>query len=58
MLEHYAVVAPWDEIADRLVARYGSCAERVALYLLDEELRTNPEALARWGEVARAVADA
>ena len=58
MLEHYAVVAPWDEMADRLVARYGSCAERVALYLLDEELRTNPEVLARWGEVARAVTDA
>jgi len=56
MLEHYAVVAPWNEMADRLLDRYGPTAERVALYLLDEELRTNPDALAKWGRVARAVA--
>ncbi|NNE97153.1 MAG: LLM class flavin-dependent oxidoreductase [Acidimicrobiales bacterium] len=58
MLDHYAVVAPWDEMADRLVQRYADVAERVALYLLDEELRTAPDSLARWGEVARAVASA
>jgi probable F420-dependent oxidoreductase len=56
MLEHFAVVCPWDEMADRLLGRYASCAERVALYLLDEELRTSPDALEKWGEVARAVA--
>lgn len=58
MLEHFAVVAPWDDMADLLLQRYGSCAQRVALYLLDEELRTNPDALGKWGEVARAVAAA
>ncbi|MFW2382848.1 MAG: LLM class flavin-dependent oxidoreductase [Acidimicrobiales bacterium] len=56
MLEHYAVVATWDEMADRLLDRYSGTAERVALYLLDEELRSKPEVLAKWGEVARAVA--
>ncbi|MBT8240465.1 MAG: LLM class flavin-dependent oxidoreductase, partial [Acidimicrobiia bacterium] len=55
MLDHYAVVAPWDEMADRLLDRYGDCAERVALYLLDEELRLNTDSLVRWGEIARAV---
>ena len=53
MLEHYAVVAPWNEMADRLLDRYGPTAERVALYLLDEELRTNPDALAKWEAAKR-----
>lgn len=55
MVEHYALVCRWDEMADRLTERYGRTAERVALYLLDDELRQNPSALGKWGEVARAV---
>ncbi len=55
MLSAYAVVAPWDEMADRLIDRYHPSADRIALYLLDDELRMNPSALQRWGEVARAV---
>ncbi|NNF54793.1 MAG: LLM class flavin-dependent oxidoreductase [Acidimicrobiales bacterium] len=55
MVENFAVVCRWDEMADRLIERYGRSAERVALYLLDDELRRNPAALGKWGEVARAV---
>ncbi len=55
MLDDYAVVARWDDMADRLLDRYRGVATRVALYLLDNELRTNARALERWGEIARAV---
>ena len=58
MLEHFAVVAPWDELADRLVARYQGTAARIVTYLTDEAIRHNPQSLGRWGEVARAVAAA
>ena len=58
MLEHYAVVAPWDEIADRLVDRYAGVASRVVSYLAAESIRRDPPLVERWGEVARAVRDA
>lgn len=55
MLEHYAVVGPWDSIADTLIARYGTLAERIISYLTVDDLERNPENLGRWGEIARAV---
>jgi probable F420-dependent oxidoreductase len=55
MLEHFAVVASWDEIADRLVERYDGVASRVVSYLAAESIRRDPPKLDRWGEVARAV---
>lgn len=58
MIEHYAVVAPWDEMADRLVDRYGGTASRIVMYLAEESIRHDPHALGRWGEIARAVTDA
>ncbi|GAA0635207.1 LLM class F420-dependent oxidoreductase [Sporichthya brevicatena] len=57
MLEHYAVVGPWDSIADTLISRYGDLAERVISYLTVDDLATHPENLGRWGEIARAVRD-
>jgi len=57
MLEHYAVVGPWDTIADTLIDRYGDLAERVISYLTVDDLTQNPENLGRWGEIARAVRD-
>ena len=56
MLEHYAVVGPWDEIGDKLLARYQGTAARVVLYLAAEGFQQDPKLLARWGEVARAIA--
>jgi probable F420-dependent oxidoreductase len=58
MLEIFAVVGPWDEIADRLVDRYGGRAERIVSYLTVDDIARRPEHLERWGEIARAVRDA
>ena len=55
MLEHYAVQAPWDELADTLVARYGGLASRLVMYLAEDSIRDDPANLPRWGEVAQAV---
>ena len=56
MLEHFAVIAPWDDLADALVARYGGVASRLVMYLAEPSIQTDPANLARWGEVARIVA--
>ena len=55
MLEQYALVAPWDELADRLLDRYEGTAARVVMYIGEQQMRTDPDHLARWGEVAAAV---
>jgi hypothetical protein len=55
MLDVYAIVGPWDEIADRIVERYAGVAERVVSYLTVEDIARNPDRLGQWGEIARAV---
>lgn len=55
MLEHYAVVSTWDDLADQLVQRYQGVAARVVMYLAEEMIQRDPATLGRWGEVARAV---
>ena len=55
MLEHYAVVARWDELADKLLDRYGGIASRLVMYLAQESISRDSSALDKWGEVARAV---
>ena len=55
MLEHFAVRAPWDELADRLVDRYGGLATRLVMYTAEWSMRADPKNAGRWGEVARAV---
>lgn len=56
MLDVYAVVGPWDEIADRIRDRYDGVAERVISYLTHDDITQRPDNLARWAEVARALA--
>jgi probable F420-dependent oxidoreductase len=58
MLEHFAVIAPWDDIADRLISRYAGVAARVISYLTVEDLVRNPGNAGKWGEIARAVRSA
>lgn len=58
MLDAFALVGPWDEIADRLLARYGTVAERIISYLTLDDIAQHPEHLGRWGEVARALRSA
>lgn len=55
MLEHFAVVAPWNDMADTLLARYDGVASRLVMYLAEQSIRADPIALGRWGEIARAV---
>ncbi len=58
MLDVYAIVGPWDEIADRIVERYAGVAERIISYLTVEDIARNPARLGQWGEIARAVRNA
>ena len=58
MLEHYAIVCPWDELADRLIERYRGTASRLVMYLAEDSIRRDPGTLGKWGEVARAVRSA
>jgi len=55
MLEHYAVITPWDELADALVDRYRGVAARLVMYLAEPSIRADERNLGRWGEIARAV---
>lgn len=55
MLEYFAVVGTWDELADRLVDRYSGRASRVVTYMGERQMREDPADLARWGEIAAAV---
>lgn len=55
MLDQYAVVASWDELADRLLDRYRDTASRVVMYLTETAVRRDPAQLPRWAEVAAAV---
>lgn len=54
MLEHFALVAPWDEMADRLKDRYTGTASRVVMYLAEEQIRKDPDMVHKWGDVAQA----
>ena len=54
ILEHFTLEAKWDELADKLVQRYGKLAERVTLYTAGTEYARDPSSIDRWGEVARA----
>jgi probable F420-dependent oxidoreductase len=55
MLEHFAVVAPWDDMADALVDRYRGTASRLVMYLAAESMAKDPSTVGRWGEIAQAV---
>ena len=56
MLDHFAVTAPWDDLADALIRRYEGIAARIVTYLARDSIRRDAAMLHRWGEVARAIA--
>jgi len=56
MFEHFALAAKWDDMADALIDRYRGIASRVVTYLANEDIHRHPDHLAKWGEIARAVA--
>lgn len=57
ILSHFALVGRWSEIPQMLSDRYGGIATRVVMYLAEESISNDPDALGRWGVVAKAVAE-
>lgn len=57
ILDHFTLVARWDDLADRLIERYRGIASRVAMYLARDSLGAEPANLGKWGEVAKAVCE-
>ncbi len=55
MLNHFALPARWDDMADKLIARYQGLASRVVMYHAETSIRENPDNLGKWSEIARAV---
>jgi len=55
ILQHFAVAARWDDLADRLIDRYHGRADRLVAYLAGQSIRERPDTLPKWGEIARAV---
>ena len=49
MLEQFAVVARWDDLADALLGRYRGMAKRIVSYLAREDIERNPGHLEKWG---------
>jgi len=55
ILDHFALVATWDDMADALIDRYQGVASRVVTYLAAEDIHRNPGNLGKWGEISRAL---
>ncbi len=55
ILDQFAVVARWDDVADKMIGRYKGIASRLVIYLASHWREVDPKTLERWGEVARAV---
>jgi probable F420-dependent oxidoreductase len=58
MLDKFAIVGRWDDIADLVIGRYRGVASRVISYLTHDDVTRHPEHFGRWAEIARAVRDA
>ncbi|NKB59670.1 MAG: TIGR03617 family F420-dependent LLM class oxidoreductase [Alphaproteobacteria bacterium] len=55
LLDQFGLVARWDDMADKLIARYKGVASRVVMYFAKQSIDENPDNLGKWGEIARAV---
>ena len=55
ILDQFAVVARWDDVADRMIERYKGIASRLVIYLASHWREIDGKTLDRWAEVARAV---
>jgi hypothetical protein len=53
LLQHFAVTATWDGLADAVIERYGEVAARVVFYFAGIDWGRDPASLGPWGEVAR-----
>ena len=56
ILNQFAIVARWDDVADRMIERYKGIASRLVIYPPGREV--DSKTFERWGEVPRAVRQA
>ena len=55
ILENFVTEGRWDDIADKIVAKYGGIATRVVSYFTGIDVVQDPAAFERWGALARQV---
>ena len=58
ILDQFAIVARWDDVADRMIERYKGIASRLVIYLTSPGRDVDARTFERWSEVARAVRQA
>ncbi len=57
LLGNFITEGTWDDIADKIVAKYGGLATRVVSYFTGSDVVRDAEAFERWGRLARRVRD-
>ena len=55
LLENFITEGTWDDIADKIVAKYGGIATRVVSYFTGSDVVRDPDTFERWGVLARKV---
>ncbi|HTU99119.1 MAG TPA: TIGR03617 family F420-dependent LLM class oxidoreductase [Luteitalea sp.] len=55
LLEQFTTTGTWDDIADKIVFKYGGIATRLVSYFTGSDVVQNPEKFERWGTLAKAV---
>jgi len=58
LLGNFVTEGRWDDIADRIVAKYGGIATRVVSYFTGSDVVRDPGTFERWGQLAQRVRDA
>jgi alkanesulfonate monooxygenase SsuD/methylene tetrahydromethanopterin reductase-like flavin-dependent oxidoreductase (luciferase family) len=50
ILDQFAIVARWDDVADRMIERYKGIASRLVIYLASHWREVDPKILERWAK--------
>jgi probable F420-dependent oxidoreductase len=55
LLGQFTTTGTWDDVADKIIAKYGGIATRVVSYFTGSDVVRDPAAFERWGALARRV---
>ncbi len=55
LLEQFTTTGTWDDMADKIEAKYGGIATRVVSYFTGSDVVNDPGSFERWGKLARQV---
>ena len=58
LLENFVTEGTWDDVADKIVSKYGGVATRVVRYFTGIDAVQDPNTFERWGRLARRVMEA